>query len=248
MLLPELFLKQRLLKNRRRCANKSLAANDKTIMGSGRYKPAHCGAGQNYLRRRALVGLPLLLAAIRAGRDVVYPDDDPTDTLIRIALAVATLEGHPTRRVQTRGVCKSPPRDSAPEVARPQSRSGKNFKSRGITCDSLNSTSIRRCLMWKPEHRATADRRGLRYEITKVGDVMVRTALFEAATVMLTRSTKKWQMKSWALDVVKRRGIKRAIVALARKLGVVLHRMWVDLTEFRFAKEEAAVPALITAK
>ena len=84
--------------------------------------------------------------------------------------------------------------------------------------------------------------------ITKVGDVMVRTALFEAATVMLTRSTKKSRLKAWALDVAKRRGIKRAIVALARKLGVVLHRMWVDLTEFRFAKEEAAVPALITAK
>ena len=42
--------------------------------------------------------------------------------------------------------------------------------------------------------------------------------------------------------------LERAIVALARKLGVVLHRMWVDLTEFRFAKEEAAVPALITAR
>jgi transposase len=83
--------------------------------------------------------------------------------------------------------------------------------------------------------------------ITKVGDVMVRTALFEAATVMLTRSTKKSRLKAWALDVAKRRGTKRAIVALARKLGVVLHRMWVDLTEFRFAKEEAS-PALITAK
>jgi hypothetical protein len=46
-----------------------------------------------------------------------------------------------------------------------------------------------------------------------VGDVMVRTALFEAATVMLapTRSTKNSQLKSWALDVLQRRGIKRAI-------------------------------------
>jgi hypothetical protein len=65
---------------------------------------------------------------------------------------------------------------------------------------------------------------------------------------MLTRSTKRSRLKAWALDVAKRRGTKRAIVALARKLGVVLHRMWVDLTEFRFAKKEAAVPALITAK
>src|SRR4051794_31618888 len=65
-------------------------------------------------------------------------------------------------------------------------------------------------------------------KITKVGDVMVRTALFEAATVMLTRSTKSSRLKAWALDLVKRRGTKRAIVALARKLGVILHRIWVD--------------------
>lgn len=85
-------------------------------------------------------------------------------------------------------------------------------------------------------------------KITKVGDVMVRTALFEAATVMLTRSTKSSRLKAWALDLVKRRGTKRAIVALARKLGVVLHRIWVDGSTFRCAKEGAAMPALITAK
>ena len=85
-------------------------------------------------------------------------------------------------------------------------------------------------------------------EITKVGDVMVRTALFEAATVMLTRTTKSSRLKAWALDLVKRRGTKRATVALARKLGVVLHRIWVDGSTFRCAKEDAAMPALITAK
>jgi transposase len=85
-------------------------------------------------------------------------------------------------------------------------------------------------------------------KITKVGDVMVRTALFEAATVMLTRSTQTSRLKAWALDLAKRRGTKRAIVALARKLGVILHRIWVDGSRFRFAKADAAVPALITAK
>jgi transposase len=84
-------------------------------------------------------------------------------------------------------------------------------------------------------------------KITKVGDVMVRTALFEAANVMLTRSTQTSRLKAWALDLAKRRGTKRAIVALARKLGVILHRIWVDGSRFRFAKEDAAVPALITA-
>jgi transposase len=76
--------------------------------------------------------------------------------------------------------------------------------------------------------------------VSKVGDGMVRTALFEAAHIMLTRAVRFSSLKRWALDVAKRRGMKRAKVALARKLGVILHRMWVDATKFRWSN---AVPA-----
>jgi transposase len=76
--------------------------------------------------------------------------------------------------------------------------------------------------------------------VSKVGDALVRTALFEAAHVMLTRAMRFSSLKCWALDVAKRRGMKRAKVALARKLGVVLHRMWVDGTEFRWGKTATA--------
>jgi transposase len=76
--------------------------------------------------------------------------------------------------------------------------------------------------------------------VSKVGDAMVRTALFEAAHIMLTRATRFSSLKRWALDVAKRRGMKRAKVALARKLGVVLHRMWMDATEFRWSKAATA--------
>ena len=72
-----------------------------------------------------------------------------------------------------------------------------------------------------------------------VGDVMVRTALFEAANVMLSRVTRFSTLKAWALRVAKLRGVKRAKVALARKLAVVLHRMWVDATDFRWRKASA---------
>ena len=78
--------------------------------------------------------------------------------------------------------------------------------------------------------------------ISKVGDAMVRTALFEAAHVMLTRASRFSSLKRWAVAVAQRRGMKRAKVALARKLGTVLHRMWVDGTEFRWSKE-GGVPA-----
>lgn len=77
--------------------------------------------------------------------------------------------------------------------------------------------------------------------ISKVGDRMVRTALYEAASVMLTRTVRMSPLKSWAMGVARRRGAKKARVALARKLGVVLHRMWVDGTSFRWTSETAAM-------
>jgi transposase len=73
--------------------------------------------------------------------------------------------------------------------------------------------------------------------ISKVGDAMVRTVLYEAANVMLTRAGRFSTLKRWAIEVAGRRGMKRAKVALARKLATVLHRMWVDETSFRFGKE-----------
>ena len=76
--------------------------------------------------------------------------------------------------------------------------------------------------------------------ITRVGDEMVRTALYEAANALLSRVTRFSALKRWGMDVAKRRGTKRAKVALARKIGVILHRMWVDGTSFRWTKEGKA--------
>ena len=69
--------------------------------------------------------------------------------------------------------------------------------------------------------------------ISKIGDKEVRTALYEAANVILTRPVKASALKSWAMKIAKRAGMKKAKVALARKLAVILHRMWVDGTAFR---------------
>ena len=77
--------------------------------------------------------------------------------------------------------------------------------------------------------------------ISKVGDRMVRTALYEAASVMLSRTVRMSPLKSWAMAVAERRGAKKARVALARKLGVILHRMWIDGTSFRWTNETAAM-------
>ena len=84
------------------------------------------------------------------------------------------------------------------------------------------------------------DRNG---RITKTGDREARTALFEAAHVMLHR-VKAWStLKAWAARVAKRQGTKRATVALARKMAVVLHRMWVDGSVFRQSAAAKAAAA-----
>ena len=75
--------------------------------------------------------------------------------------------------------------------------------------------------------------------ISRCGDEMMRVMLYEAAQSMLY--SRKWSwLKAWAMQIAKRRGIKKAIVALARRLAVVMHRIWVDGTEFRWTRQEAA--------
>ena len=76
--------------------------------------------------------------------------------------------------------------------------------------------------------------------ITKAGHAGLRTALYQATKVMLNRGAPNWP-KAWALRLAVLRGRKRATIALARRIGVVLHRMWRDGTEFRFTREEAMV-------
>ena len=79
--------------------------------------------------------------------------------------------------------------------------------------------------------------------ITKAGDGGVRSALYEAAMVLLTRTKRMSTLKAWGVRVARRRGMKRAIVAVARKMSMVLHRMWINETEFRWGKEPAPQPA-----
>ena len=69
--------------------------------------------------------------------------------------------------------------------------------------------------------------------ISKIGDKGVRTVSYQAAHVMLTRPVKGCSaLKSWAMKLAKRAGMKKAKVALARKLAVIMHRMLADGTTF----------------
>src|SRR3954447_14436126 len=79
--------------------------------------------------------------------------------------------------------------------------------------------------------------------ISRCGDDMMRVMLYEAAHIMLVRSTRWSWLRAWAMQIARRRGLKKAIVALVRRLAVIMHRIWVDGTEFRWTREQAAAAA-----
>jgi transposase len=76
--------------------------------------------------------------------------------------------------------------------------------------------------------------------ISKCGDKLLRSYLYEAANVLLTRVAKWSGLKAWGMRIAKRSGIRKAKVAVARKLAVILHRMWIDGTEFQWSAKEVA--------
>ncbi len=75
--------------------------------------------------------------------------------------------------------------------------------------------------------------------ISRCGDAAVRSALYTAANAMLTRSSRWSPLKAWGVKLAKSRGHKKAVIAVARKLAVTLHRMWIDDTQFQWGTEAA---------
>jgi transposase len=79
--------------------------------------------------------------------------------------------------------------------------------------------------------------------ITKCGDAFVRMHLFEAAKVLLSRAGKPSDLKSWGLRLAKRSSMKKACVAVARRLAVIMHAMWRDGTVFQSTQVQAELAA-----
>src|SRR3984893_785806 len=79
--------------------------------------------------------------------------------------------------------------------------------------------------------------------ISKSGDRLAREALFLAAHSLLTRVTRWSALKAWGTALAKRRGLRRAPVAFARKLAVIMHRMWAGDSEFHWSRDEIVASA-----
>jgi transposase len=75
--------------------------------------------------------------------------------------------------------------------------------------------------------------------VSEWGDRLLRTYLFEAS--VLLHRTKRWStLKAWGMRLLKRVGMKKAKVALARKLAIILHCIWTDGTVFEWSAAKAA--------
>ena len=79
--------------------------------------------------------------------------------------------------------------------------------------------------------------------ISRCGDDLLRTYLFEAATVLLHRHPRACALRDWGLALAKRVGMRRAKVAVARKIAVLLHTLWRRGEDFRWPEPAAASPA-----
>ncbi len=80
-------------------------------------------------------------------------------------------------------------------------------------------------------------------KVSKWGDRALRSYLYEAATVLLYRTKRRSQLKDWGEQLARRVGSKKAHVAVARKLAIILHCIWTDGTEFEWDKGSAMMPA-----
>ena len=76
--------------------------------------------------------------------------------------------------------------------------------------------------------------------ISKCGDAMMRKMLFEAALVLMTHSRKWSWLKAWGMKIARHRGMKRAIIAVARRLAVIMHRS--ELCTIETQQEKTRIP------
>lgn len=101
---------------------------------------------------------------------------------------------------------------------------------------------VQRRGLYRPDAAAlSVRRRGYTGHISRCGDKLLRTYLYEAAGIILHRVPRWSVLKAWGMRLARRIGTRKATVAVARKLSVILHRMLRDSSAFRWSAKE--VPA-----
>jgi transposase len=161
-----------------------------------------------------------------------------------------------TGRIEREGVVASNPeaiaafiKSHAPHIARIRLETGAtstwlwaelNKMGLPVICNPLQEVEKRRSLRRTDDPTIRIRRGRLAGRISKCGDKLLRSYLYEAANMLLTRVAKWSAVKAWGIRLAKRSGLRKAKVAVARKLAVILHRMWIDGTGFNWSTKKAA--------
>ncbi len=102
---------------------------------------------------------------------------------------------------------------------------------------SLSKCNIRGCLSGPNAATEQSGEMDTVGQVSRWGERLLRTYLFDAASVLLHRTRRWCALKAWGLRLAKRSGMKKAQVAVARKLAVIVHCIWIDGTSFQWSKE-----------
>ena len=168
-------------------------------------------------------GRPELMAAVRPLLDARNAIEQQVDDLDRKVM-----------RLARNNASSSTVHDSA----RRRSNHGPLFPCDNRRPHSLQEVEKRRSLYRTDDPTIRVRRDRLDWPISKCGDKLLRSYLYEAANVLLTRVAKWSTLKAWGIRLAKRSGLRKAKVAVARKLAVILHRMWIEGTEFNWSSKE----------
>ena len=108
---------------------------------------------------------------------------------------------------------------------------------------SLDDDTAETRYLAEATHESTAEKLyERRWAQTVVEKVLKQLRAEAGGPLKQRRFDARWSwLKAWAMQIARHRGMKKAIVALARRLAVIMHRIWVDGTEFRWTREVAAV-------
>ena len=138
------------------------------------------------------------------------------------------FEGHVRQRAQEDRVCRR-------LMSMPGIGAGVALAYRSAVDDSTRFTSSKNVGLWVglTPSRNQSGEHDVSGGFTKEGDVNLLGALCQAATVMMHRGGATW-LRTWAAKLTRRGGAKRAMVALARRIAVILHSIWKGDTDFRF--------------
>jgi transposase len=201
------------------------------IMRTGWYRSVHVKSFDSH-RARALLGARVQLVGM-----TTRLSNHIRGVLKTFGLLPGSMRGVPfDRRVEA----MLADRDDIAPIIRPMLVAWRQLRQQVVTFDK----AVRRLVKSSPACRHLIGVPGIGVlsalafvSISKCGDTLARTLMYEAAVVLMTRVKRTCGLKDWAQAIATRSGAGKARVALARKLSVIMHSIWRSGEPFRWSEQ-----------